>query len=139
MNLPTEIHLLIFDRLDPVDSTCLGLTSQKLYAIHRHIHGTVSLSSKHLVTNVEVQLHEVLEQWVNKQSPDGWPDGQQPLFFSRFFSREIDKFASLERVLQLIQKTRDERQEKLDQIEKRLIEICPHSCRVFFRPNCDHS
>lgn len=40
----SEIHLLIFDYLDPVTSTCLGLTCGKFYSIHRAMHGTVKLN-----------------------------------------------------------------------------------------------
>ncbi|KAK4176057.1 hypothetical protein QBC36DRAFT_14386 [Triangularia setosa] len=44
MDLPAEIHYAIFDFLDPIDSTCLGLTNSHLYTIHRRLHGTVRLS-----------------------------------------------------------------------------------------------
>lgn len=42
--LPSEIHFAIFDFLDPIDATCLGLTNRHLYAIHRRMHGSVPLS-----------------------------------------------------------------------------------------------
>lgn len=42
--LPTEMHFAIFDFLDPIDATCLGLASKHLYAIHRRLHGAVPLS-----------------------------------------------------------------------------------------------
>jgi len=38
---PPEIHLLIFDRLTPVQSTCFGLTNKQFYALHRAKHGTI--------------------------------------------------------------------------------------------------
>jgi len=44
MNLPGELHFAIFDFLDPIDSTCLGLTNSHFYAIHRRLHGTVPLT-----------------------------------------------------------------------------------------------
>ncbi|ORY65095.1 uncharacterized protein BCR38DRAFT_340745 [Pseudomassariella vexata] len=44
--LPPEIHYAIFDFLDPIDSTCLGLTSKHFYAIHRRMHGTVPLAAR---------------------------------------------------------------------------------------------
>ena len=44
--LPPELHMAIFDFLDPIDSTCLGLTSKHFYSIHRRMHGTVSLSTR---------------------------------------------------------------------------------------------
>ena len=42
-NLPPEIQLSIFDHLDPVTSTCLGLSSKKLYPLHRSTHKKVGL------------------------------------------------------------------------------------------------
>ncbi|KAM7199361.1 hypothetical protein V8F20_005756 [Naviculisporaceae sp. PSN 640] len=45
-DLPAELHFAIFDFLDPIDSTCLGLTSKHFYAIHRRMRGTVSLSTR---------------------------------------------------------------------------------------------
>ncbi|KAI0134771.1 F-box domain-containing protein [Xylariales sp. AK1849] len=39
VHLPSELHFAIFDFLDPIDSTCLGLTSKHFYAIHRRMHG----------------------------------------------------------------------------------------------------
>ncbi|KAJ2903562.1 hypothetical protein MKZ38_009687 [Zalerion maritima] len=39
-DLPTELHFAIFDHLDPIDSTCLGLTSRHFYAVHQHFHGS---------------------------------------------------------------------------------------------------
>lgn len=44
ITLPSEIHFAIFDFLDPIDATCLGLTNSHLYAIHRRMHGSVPLS-----------------------------------------------------------------------------------------------
>ncbi|KAK4229441.1 hypothetical protein QBC38DRAFT_109794 [Podospora fimiseda] len=46
MDLPPEIHYAIFDFLDPIDSTCFGLASRNLYAIHRRLNGTVPLSAR---------------------------------------------------------------------------------------------
>ncbi|KAI1251258.1 hypothetical protein MGN70_008322 [Eutypa lata] len=37
-DLPAELHYAIFDLLDPIDSTCLGLASRQFYAIFRHLH-----------------------------------------------------------------------------------------------------
>lgn len=42
--LPPEIHFAIFDQLDPIDATCLGLVNRHFYSIHRRIHGSVPLS-----------------------------------------------------------------------------------------------
>lgn len=44
LDLPSELHYAIFDFLDPIDSTCLGLTSRHFYTIHRRMRGTVALS-----------------------------------------------------------------------------------------------
>ncbi|AEO64536.1 e91176de-7c22-4270-b464-15104fc05307 [Thermothielavioides terrestris] len=46
MDLPAELHFAIFDFLDPIDSTCLGLTNKHFYAIHRRLHGTVPLTTR---------------------------------------------------------------------------------------------
>lgn len=46
LDLPRELHYAIFDFLDPIDSTCFGLASKDLYAIHRRMRGTVPLSSR---------------------------------------------------------------------------------------------
>ncbi|ROV94547.1 hypothetical protein VMCG_08127 [Cytospora schulzeri] len=42
--LPSELHYAIFDFLDPIDATCLGLTNSHFYSIHRRMHGSVPLS-----------------------------------------------------------------------------------------------
>jgi hypothetical protein len=41
--LPPELHLEIFKHLDPVSSTCLGLTCKGFYLIHKQLHGVVGL------------------------------------------------------------------------------------------------
>lgn len=46
MDLPPELHYAIFDFLDPIDSTCLGLTNSHFYSIHRRMHGTILLSTR---------------------------------------------------------------------------------------------
>lgn len=45
-DLPAELHYAVFDFLDPIDSTCLGLTNSHFYNIHRRMHGSVPLSSR---------------------------------------------------------------------------------------------
>lgn len=42
--LPPELHYTIFDQLDPIDATCLGLANRHFYSIHRRMHGSVPLS-----------------------------------------------------------------------------------------------
>lgn len=44
LHLPAELHFAIFDFLDDIDSTCLGLASRHFYYIHRRMRGTVPLS-----------------------------------------------------------------------------------------------
>lgn len=44
--LPSELHMAIFDFLDPIDSTCLGLTNRHFYNIHRRMQGAVPLSAR---------------------------------------------------------------------------------------------
>ncbi|KAL2021997.1 hypothetical protein VTK56DRAFT_6237 [Thermocarpiscus australiensis] len=51
MDLPAELHYAIFDFLDPIDSTCLGLTNRHFYTIHRRLHGTVPLSTRRVGPN----------------------------------------------------------------------------------------
>jgi hypothetical protein len=46
VELPSELHMAIFDWLDPIDCTCLGLTNKQFYQIHRRMHGTVSLAAR---------------------------------------------------------------------------------------------
>ncbi|KAG9240942.1 hypothetical protein BJ878DRAFT_257251 [Calycina marina] len=43
--IPAEVELLLFEQLGVVTSTCLGLTCKKFYAIHKAMHGKVSLTS----------------------------------------------------------------------------------------------
>lgn len=45
-DLPPELHFVLFDFLDPIDSTCLGLTNKHFYAIHRRLHGAVALTAR---------------------------------------------------------------------------------------------
>ncbi|KAK1480041.1 F-box domain-containing protein [Colletotrichum cuscutae] len=45
-DLPAELHYAIFDHLDPIDSTCFGLTNSHFYDIHRRMHGPVPLTSR---------------------------------------------------------------------------------------------
>ncbi|KAH6652652.1 hypothetical protein BKA67DRAFT_536382 [Truncatella angustata] len=46
VHLPPELHFAIFDFLDDLDSTCLGLTSRHFYYIHRRMRGTIPLSTR---------------------------------------------------------------------------------------------
>lgn len=51
LRLPIELHYQIFKLLDPIDSTCLGLTASQLYLVHRHYHGALRLSSRRIGPN----------------------------------------------------------------------------------------
>lgn len=48
VDLPSELHYLFCDYLDPIDSVCFGLAHSKLYAIHRRKRpGKIALSSRY--------------------------------------------------------------------------------------------
>lgn len=51
LDLPSEIHYAILDFLDPIDSTCLGLTNRSFYDMHRRLHGAVPFSVHYLAPN----------------------------------------------------------------------------------------
>jgi len=46
MDLPAELHFVILDNLDSIDSVCLGLANKHFYSIHRRLRGTVPLSAR---------------------------------------------------------------------------------------------
>ncbi|RKU49386.1 hypothetical protein DL546_004492 [Coniochaeta pulveracea] len=82
MDLPPELHYAIFDFLDPIDSTCMGLTNKHFYAIHRRLHGTVPLSTRRDGPN-ELEwawhLHQERDQAVDQspapgQAAEGGPE-----------------------------------------------------------------
>jgi hypothetical protein len=43
-SLPTEIHMRVMGYLDPIDATCLGLTSKQMYSTYKCLHGKVPLN-----------------------------------------------------------------------------------------------
>lgn len=48
LDLPSEIHYLFCDNLDPIDSVCFGLAHSRLYTIHRRKNpGKTPLSSRY--------------------------------------------------------------------------------------------
>lgn len=47
LDLPSEVHYLFCDYLDPIDSVCFGLAHSRLYDIHRRKYGSVPLSSRY--------------------------------------------------------------------------------------------
>ncbi|CZR59347.1 uncharacterized protein PAC_09239 [Phialocephala subalpina] len=64
--IPPELQLLIFDLLDPVSSTCFGLTSKYFYNIHRASHGSVGLWERDS-PEARLQLGDILTSWIPKQ------------------------------------------------------------------------
>lgn len=50
-DLPLELIYNIFDILDPIDCTCLGLANHRFYAVLRHLYGSVPLSCQRLGPN----------------------------------------------------------------------------------------
>lgn len=68
LDLPSELHMAIFDFLDPIDSTCLGLTNKHFYAIHRRMHGTVPLRTRREGPN-ELEWAWHLAGTVRKSAP----------------------------------------------------------------------
>lgn len=57
---------MIFENLEEVASTCLGLTSKLLYPIHRSLYGTVELSCihEHYDGRLPNFLHDYLHDWM---------------------------------------------------------------------------
>lgn len=47
LDLPSELHYLFCDYLDPIDSVCFGLAHPNLYAMHHRKYGKVPLSSRY--------------------------------------------------------------------------------------------
>ncbi|CCC13090.1 hypothetical protein SMACR_06308 [Sordaria macrospora] len=68
LDLPPELHMAIFDFLDPIDSTCFGLTNKHFYAIHRRMHGTVPLRTRREGPN-ELEWAWHLAGMVRKSAP----------------------------------------------------------------------
>lgn len=64
--LGLDVQLHIFGYLDPIESTCLGLASKKLYAVHVQLHGNVGLdkTSWSKVHHREVRVHHMLRTWM---------------------------------------------------------------------------
>jgi len=65
--LPTEIHLLIFDQLHVITSTCLGLTCKTFYNIHFNLHGKVPLDMEDTRLAFPpdgIALTTLLERWM---------------------------------------------------------------------------
>ncbi|KAL2264940.1 hypothetical protein VTJ83DRAFT_7450 [Remersonia thermophila] len=82
MGLPAELHYVIMSFLDPIDSTCLGLTSKHFYAMHRRLHGTVPLTARRDGPNdLEWAWHwagsVVPKEGPARGTPRGAPGGQE--------------------------------------------------------------
>jgi hypothetical protein len=82
--LPPEIHLSIFDNLDPASSACLGLTNKRFYPMHRSAHPRVGLYE-----GTEQPLWVSLKDWTPPDLVLDWES-------ERLVSRE--RYAVLEEV-----------------------------------------
>jgi hypothetical protein len=71
-NMPPEIHLSIFDTLDPVSSTCLGLTSRKFYPMHRSAHRHEKVSLYDQASDNGLPLCLLLKDWAPKDMVLDW-------------------------------------------------------------------
>lgn len=69
-DLPPEIQLSIFDHLDPVASTCLGLSSKKLYPVHRSKHKKVGLFEGTRDQHIPLCFH--LKNWAPQDLMLDW-------------------------------------------------------------------
>jgi hypothetical protein len=85
-DLPAEIQFSIFDHLDPVASTCLGLSSKKLYPVHRSKHKKVSLFEGSRDKDIPLCLH--LKNWAPQDLMLDWET-------EKLVSRE--RYAALQR------------------------------------------
>lgn len=71
LGLPTELHLYIFSYLDPVFSTCLGLTCKPLYLVYQSLRHKVCLFTEsriqfatlHFTHRPPITLHHLLLKW----------------------------------------------------------------------------
>ncbi|KAH8817057.1 hypothetical protein F5884DRAFT_778338 [Xylogone sp. PMI_703] len=100
--LPPELKLNIFDNLDPVSSTCLGLSSKKLYPLHRSVHKNVGLYEQSQESRVPLAFK--LRDWMPDDYVLDW---------------QSEKFVSRERLAELEEKRRRERERYWDE-RKRL-------------------
>jgi hypothetical protein len=108
---PPEIHNLIFQLLDPVTSTCLGITCKTFYGIHRSFHGSVSLATGSSINNRDVSLHELLENWVCQ----GLPLRQQ---ISLVYSPIANKFQDIENITHIFEIDRKKAERRLDELRR---------------------
>jgi hypothetical protein len=73
LNLSTELHLQIFEYLDPVFLTCLGLTCKTLYAIYKQLHGIVGLDEVIFfhtpLRMIPIRLWHLLYRWISLSDP----------------------------------------------------------------------
>lgn len=69
-SLPLEIIKFIFEHLDPVESTCLGLASKAFYGMYKFMHrDLIRLDTpwKRGVGGNPTMLHGFLKQWAGKR------------------------------------------------------------------------
>jgi hypothetical protein len=106
LSLPAELLNAIFSLLDPVNSTCLGLTSKYLYPIHRSFQGTVSLD-KWDPPAPAPPLARLIETWIGGGRPyDGGLEFVYSTFSNKFMyledieathRREMDRLLAMEK------------------------------------------
>lgn len=84
-DLPNELKLNIFETLDRASSACLGLSSRKLYPLHRSVHKNVGLYEQS--PDSQVPLAFRLKDWMPKDYALDW---QSEKFVKR------DRLAGLE-------------------------------------------
>jgi hypothetical protein len=70
VDLIPELQLKIFDYLDPVASTCLGLTCKKFNTIHSHQHGSVGLHERCHKNGKELWVY--LVKWIGQKKKGIW-------------------------------------------------------------------
>jgi len=67
--LPPEIHLSLFDTLDPISSACLGLSSTQFYPMHRAANPRTKLYDTH---SSGMPLCYLLKDWAPKDMVLDW-------------------------------------------------------------------
>ncbi|RFU25442.1 hypothetical protein B7463_g10896, partial [Scytalidium lignicola] len=101
-DLPPELKLNIIETLDPVSSACLGLSSRKLYPLHRSVHKKVGLYEQSQESKVPLAFK--LRDWMPNDYVLDW---------------QGERFVRKERLAELEEKRRRERERYWDE-RKRL-------------------
>ncbi|KAH8766566.1 hypothetical protein BGZ57DRAFT_930399 [Hyaloscypha finlandica] len=85
-SIPSELQLEIFSYLDPVSSTCLGLTCKKLYSLSKKVRGATKLNAVYWVPGGRSfnYLGDLLEKWAGQNL-------EYPLGSSKFHRVRVDR------------------------------------------------